>query len=64
LFERFVAAAILADIRTGKVNDRIEQCHGFRQHGGDFLPALLRHLAKAGIGVGVNLKREADQIHA
>jgi hypothetical protein len=61
--EFLVAAAIFADIRTGKVDDRIKQRYRFGQNRSDFLPALPRHLAQAGIGFSVDLKRSADQIH-
>jgi hypothetical protein len=47
-----------------EVDDRIEHRHDFSQRGGNLVPALRRHLAKAGAGIIIDLKRAADLVHA
>jgi hypothetical protein len=59
-FEFVEAAAIFFDIWAFEIYNRIEQGHGFGQNRGNLLPSLRRHLAKAGVGIGVDLKRAAD----
>ena len=46
-----------------EVDNRIEHRHDFSQRGGNLVPALRRHLAKAGAGIIIDLKRAADLIH-
>ena len=57
------ASAIFADIRAGKIYDRIEQGNGFGQHRSNILPALPRHLAKTRVGISIDLKRTIDEVH-
>ena len=61
--EFVVAAAILGDVGPSEVDNRIEQRDGFSQYGGNVLAAFRRHLAKAGICIGINLKRTANHVH-
>ena len=35
---------------------RIEQSNGFGENGRNVLPSLLRHLAKTGVGIDIDLK--------
>jgi hypothetical protein len=62
-FEFVEAAAVFCNIRAFKIYNRIEECHGFGEDCGNLLPTLGRHLAKAGVGVGIDLKRTTNQIH-
>jgi len=55
-----IAAAIFSDIRTREIHHRIEQSNGFGQYGRNVLPALSRHLAKTGVGIGIDLKCTID----
>ena len=57
-----IAAAIFSDIGTGEVHHRIEQSNGFGQYSRNVLPSLLRHLAKAGVGIGIDLKCTIYQV--
>jgi hypothetical protein len=57
-------AAILGDVGTGDVDDRVEQGHSLGQHLRDILTTLHSHLAEASISSSVNLKGAADQVHA
>ncbi len=58
------APAVLGDIGAGKIDDRIEQRHGFGKYRGDILPALGRHFAEARVGSGIDLKGAANDVHA
>jgi hypothetical protein len=59
-FEFVEAATIFFDIGTFEIYNRVEECHGFGQDRGNLLPALCRHLAEAGVCIGVDLKCAAD----
>jgi hypothetical protein len=58
-----VAAAVFSDIGTREIYHRIEQGNGFGEYGRNVLPALLCHLAKTGVGIGIDLKRAIDKVH-
>lgn len=55
--ERVEPPAVLRDVGTGDIDHGIEQRHRFREHPRDFLSALVRHLAQAHIGAGVDIQR-------
>jgi hypothetical protein len=46
-----------------EVDNRIEHRHEFSQRGGNLVPTLRHHLAKAGAGIIIGLNRAADLIH-
>jgi hypothetical protein len=46
-----------------EVDNRIERRHDFSQRGGNLVPTLRRHLAKASAGIIIDLKRAADLVH-
>jgi hypothetical protein len=60
---QFVRRSPACDPRR-EVDHRIEQRHDFSQRGSHFVAALGRHLAKAGVGIDIELKRAVDLIHA
>jgi hypothetical protein len=62
-FEFVKPAPVLGNIRTGNIDDGVEQRHSFRKHCGNVLSALDRHLAQAGVRIGVDIERTANDIH-
>src|SRR5438034_5529016 len=45
------------------LHDALPICHGFREHRGDVLAALVSHFAQARIRVGIDIQRAADDVH-
>ena len=62
-FEFFKPTPVLGNIRTGNIDNGVEQRHSFRKYSGNVLSALDRHLAQAGVGVSVDIERTANDIH-
>jgi hypothetical protein len=59
---QFVRGSPASDPRR-EVDNRIEHRHEFSQRGGHLVPTLRDHLAKAGAGIIIDLKRAADLAH-
>ena len=63
LLEGIEPPAVLADIGSRDIDHGIQQRHGFREHRGDLLSALVSHRAQTRISVGVDIQRAADDVH-
>src|SRR5260370_29507877 len=59
---QFVRGSPACDPRR-EVDNRIEHRHEFSQRGGHLVPTLRDHLAKAGAGIVIDLKRAPDLVH-
>jgi hypothetical protein len=62
-FEIIKPTPVFDDIRACNLDNGVKQRHRFRKHRGNILSPFDRHLAQAGVRVGVDIKRTANDVH-